>query len=373
MNFTPSRRLQKIDASGIRRAFDLGASLSNPIDMSIGQPDFTPPDFLIGEAEKALREGHNRYTPTQGDPDLIKAISLHLEETRDVPPDDLFIIAGVSAGIYLTFQVLLDPGDEVILPDPYFVMYKHLAHLVDAKPIYLDTYPDFTYPTRKLEDAVTPRTKLIVLNSPSNPTGKVMNTAEVERVIEVAERQDSFLLSDEIYENFLYDTESLPSPYGRYAKTILLNGFSKSLGVTGWRLGYVAGPREVLQEMKKLQQYTFVCASSTAQRAALSYFSSEGQSFARDRRDTYRRKRDIFYREIKNHFACQPSEGAFYAFLPAPDENGDRFAQKASEKNLLVVPGSIFSEQKSHFRVSFASDEEKIKKGAEILRSLATG
>ena len=370
MTFSLSKRLQKIDSSGIRKVFDLAKTLKTPIDMSIGQPHFDVFKNVKKAAIDSIRRGFNSYTPTQGDSELIELLKFHLKTTRKKEPEDLFIVSGVSGGLSLTFQTLLNPEDEVILPDPYFVSYKHLLNLYGAKPVYLDIYPDFTYDKEKLNKLITSKTKAIVINSPANPTGKIMSKREINDVIEVAKRNNLYLISDEIYEAFVYDIPQLPSPYGSYDKCILLNGFSKSLGATGWRIGYVAGPKEILQEMKKIQQYTFVCAPAPLQKALLAFLQKENQMELKKWVLEYQKKRDLFFSLIKDHFRIPLPQGAFYFFIPAPNDDGDAITEKAIKNNLLIIPGSVFSNRKTHFRVSFATSDENIKRGAQILTSI---
>ena len=371
MTFTPSDRLKKIDASGIRKVFDLAAKLENPINMSIGQPHFDVFASIKEAAITAIRHGFNAYTPTQGDRELIQLLKSHLKASRGQAPEDLFITSGVSGGLHLALQTLLNPADEIILSDPFFVMYKYHTLLCDAHPLYLDTYPDFTYRQEALRALITPNTKAILLNSPGNPTGKVMSETEIEEVIEVAREHDLYLITDEIYEAFIYDIDSLPSPYGKYDKCILLSGFSKSFGATGWRVGYVAGPAEVLQEMKKLQQYTYVCAPSMAQRALITFLQEDNQRILKKHIEEYREKRDLFYSLIKDRFDTRPSQGAFYSFIPAPKGQGEALVEKAIQNNLLIIPGSVFSNAFTHVRVSFATSEANIRQGADILNRLA--
>ena len=372
MTFSPSKRSQKIDSSGIRKVFDLAKNLKNPINMSIGQPHFDVFEGLKEAAVNSIQNGFNSYTPTQGDSELIELLKFYLKTTKNKEPEDLFITAGVSGGLFLALQTLLDPGDEVIISDPYFVSYKHLLHLCEAKPIYLDIYPDFIYDKKKLKNLVTAKTKAIIINSPANPTGKIMSQKEINDVIEVAKENDLYLISDEIYDAFIYDMPSLPSPYQVYDKCILLNGFSKSFGATGWRIGYAAGPKEVLLEMKKLQQYTFVCAPSISQKALVTFLQEKNQLELKKYILEYRAKRDLFYSLMNKHFHLQPSQGSFYSFISAPNGDGDDLVKKAIEKNLLIIPGSVFSNKKTHVRVSFATSDDNIRRGAAILKGLVT-
>ena len=371
MSFKPSRWVQAIDASGIRRIFDLAAKLENPVDMSIGQPHFGTPEPIKKAAIKAISSGKNAYLPTQGLTQLIDVLKSQVRETKGRMPEDLFITSGVSGGLYLVFMTLFNPGDEIIIPEPYFVMYESLPKLAGAIPVPLDIYPDFIYKKEALEKVITPRTKAIVLNSPANPTGKVLSQREIDFIVDIAKKHDLFIISDEIYERFTYDLDGLlPSPFGTYEKSILLGGFSKTYSTTGWRVGYAAGPPEVLQEMKKLQQYTFVCAPAPFQYALLECFSLEVKALIQRQIDSYKQKRDFFYNALWRELSFQPSEGAFYAFIETPDGDGERFVERAIEKNCLLIAGSVFSKKKSHVRISFACEDEVLKEGVNIIKAL---
>ena len=232
-----SRRALAVDASGIRKVFDLAAKLKDPINLSIGLPDFDVPDVVKESAIAAIRAGNNRYTQTQGIAPLRQRLrdDLSKEIGRDV--GEVLITSGVSGGLLLAMLATIDPGDEAVFLDPYFVMYKHLLTLVGGKSVIIDSYPDFRFHADRVEKAITPRTKMLMLNSPSNPTGVVMSEAEIRAAVEVARKHDLLLLSDEIYEPFLYDVKrssgDLYSPAEIYEKTLILRGFSKSHAMTG--------------------------------------------------------------------------------------------------------------------------------------------
>jgi aspartate aminotransferase/aminotransferase len=281
----------------------------------------------------------------------------------------VLIVSGVSGGILLAFMALVNPGDEVIIPDPYFVMYKHLVNLLGGKCVFVDSYPDFELPVEGIAEAITDKTKLIILNSPSNPTGKVHSADQVKKMAEIAAEKDILVMTDEIYEKFCYDGEC-PSIAGYYEKSLVLNGFSKSHAMTGWRLGYVAANptlRDVIEEMTKIQQYTFVCAPTPFQQAALAALDYDVSDLV----DAYRKKRDLLYDGLSNKFELIKPGGAFYAFVKAPDSAGATdFVEKAIANNVLIIPGNVFSEKDTHFRISYATTDEKIRQGVEILSSL---
>ncbi|NQU07620.1 MAG: pyridoxal phosphate-dependent aminotransferase [Candidatus Abyssubacteria bacterium] len=361
-----AKRTKMIDSSGIRKVFDLAAKLENPVNLSIGQPDFDVPEEIKEIGIKSIREGFNSYTVTQGIPELRDAVCEQYRDRHGVEFEDILITSGVSGGLTLAFIALVEEGDEVLLTDPYFVMYKHLANLFGGKPVFLDTYPDFAVSPEKLEEKVTQRTKMLVLNSPANPTGRVYSGDELREIAEFARRHDLLVISDEIYDHFIYD-EPHETLAKYYEKTLLLNGFSKSSAMTGWRVGYAAGPHEVVESMKTLQQYSFVCAPSFAQKAGVAALNLDISRQI----DQYRAKRDLIYEGLRDHFEVEKPGGAFYIFPKAPGGDGVKFVEKAIADNLLIIPGNVFSEQNSHFRISFAAPDETIRQGVEILQKLA--
>jgi aspartate aminotransferase/aminotransferase len=363
-----SRRAHAVDASGIRKVFDLAAKMKDPINLSIGLPDFDVPEVAKQAAIDAIRQGHNRYTQTQGIAPLRERLrkELSAEVGRDV--GEVLVTSGVSGGLMLAILATVDPGDEVVFLDPYFVMYKHLLTMAGGKAAIVDSYPDFRFHADRVEKAITPRTKLIILNSPSNPTGVVMSEEEVRSAVEVAKKHDLLIVSDEIYEPFLYDApRGLPSPAKLYHKTLILRGFSKSHAMTGWRLGYAAGPAEIVSQMTKLQQYTYVCPPSPLQYAALAALDVPmGDAVA-----AYRRKRDLVFERLSKKFEVARPSGAFYIFPQAPrGTTATDFVARAIENNVLVIPGNVFSERDTHFRISYATTDEKLAQGCDVLCSL---
>ena len=370
-----SHRALGVDASGIRKVFDLAAKMKDPINLSIGLPDFDVPEVAKSAAIDAIRSGQNRYTPTQGIEPLRTRLRADLSKEIGRDIGEVLITSGVSGGLFLAILAVIDPGDEAIFLDPYFVMYKHLLTMAGGKSVIIDSYPDFRFPVERVEQAITRRTKMLILNSPSNPTGVVMSGAEVRAAVEIAKKHDLLLLSDEIYEPFLYDSilspqsSILPSPAKLYEKTIILRGFSKSHAMTGWRIGYAAGPAEIIAQMTKLQQYTFVCAPSPLQHAALKALDVP----MTDAVAAYRRKRDIVYEGLRGKFELVKPAGAFYIFPKAPaGQTASEFVARAIENNVLIIPGNVFSERDTHFRISYATTDEKLQKGCEILGELAS-
>ena len=362
-------RTKLIDASGIRKVFALGATLDDPVNFSIGQPDFDVPEALKEVAIKAIRAGQNSYSQTAGDEILKERIAERVSKEYGWENPAVLVVSGVSGGLLLAFLSLVNPGDEVIVPDPYFVMYKHLVNMLGGKCVFVDSYPDFKLPVEKIADAITDKTKMIILNSPCNPTGMVYAEQQVKEIAEIAAEKDILVLTDEIYERFCYDGEC-PSIAKYYEKSLVLHGFSKSHAMTGWRLGYVAAHeslKDVIEQMTKIQQYTFVCAPTPFQKAALAALDYDVSDLV----DAYRKKRDLLYDGLRDTFELVKPLGAFYAFVKAPDgSTASAFVGKAIANNVLIIPGNVFSEKDTHFRISYATTDEKIRQGVEILRKL---
>ncbi|MEO0474821.1 MAG: aminotransferase class I/II-fold pyridoxal phosphate-dependent enzyme [Planctomycetota bacterium] len=384
-----SDRAKGIDASGIRRVFELAATLKDPINLSIGQPDFDVPEEIKAAACDAISQGKNSYTQTQGTAELRASITGRLAkefpntigrggaDTLDAETG-LLITSGVSGGLVLSLLATVGPGDEVVIPDPYFVMYKHLVTLAEATPVYVDTYPDFAVTAERLESALTERTKLVLFNTPSNPTGVVASQQVCKDVVELCEKRGVLLISDEIYDEFCYEKTDVdggtwcPSPLHESPNALLLRGYSKTYGMTGWRLGYAAGPKPVIEQMTKIQQYSFVCAPSMVQAAgamALGVDMSQHVS-------AYERKRDRVVERLSPHYNLSAPGGAFYAFPEVPPSLGltsTQFVEKAIEKNLLIIPGSVFSQRDTHFRLSYACDDGTLERGLDVLVELVGG
>jgi aspartate aminotransferase/aminotransferase len=362
-------RTSLIDASGIRKIFNLAASMKDPVNFSIGQPDFDVPEPLKQIAIEAIKRGKNKYTITAGEPALCAKIAEKVTAQFGWKNPSVLFASGVSGALLLSFMSLINPGDEVIIGDPYFVMYKHLVNLLGGKCVFVDTYPDFGLHPEKIADKITNRTKIIVVNSPCNPTGAVYSKDELKALAETAAKNDTLILSDEIYDKFCYD-----GPYQSmasfYPNTILLRGFSKSFAMTGWRLAYAAVPehlKSIIEEMTKIQQYTFVCAPSPFQQAAFAALDYD----VSDLMAGYKIKRDLMYEGLKDRFELTKPAGAFYAFVKSPAGTGTEFVEKAIENNVLIIPGCVFSEKDTHFRLCYTTTNDRIKKGVEILRKLA--
>ena len=291
-----SERSRGVDASGIRKVFELGAKLKDPINLSIGQPDFPVPEAVKRAAVEAINANHNGYTLSQGIAALRERIARDLAENLGWPADTgapgsdtaVIITTGTSGALYLALSAIISPGDEVIIPDPYFVAYPAMIRLLGGRSILCDTYPDFRMTAERIAPLITPRTKAVLIDSPGNPTGVVLTQRECDEVRDLCASRGVLLISDEIYDRFVFSDAAeatargprCPSPCriapGSTAKpnstSLLVRGFGKTYACTGWRLGYAAGPRALIEEMTKLQQYTFVCAPSALQWAAIATY-----------------------------------------------------------------------------------------------------
>ncbi len=359
-------RTRAFDSSGIRKVFELAAKMTDPINLSIGQPDFDVPQPVKDACVEAISSGKNAYALTQGMPVLRNKLQARVDQEYAHADRRVFVSSGTSGGLSLALWSLVNPGDEVIVFDPYFVMYTALTRLVGGVPVVIDTYPDFRIDLNKVAAAITPRTKLVLLNSPANPTGVIASEAEIRGLAQLAAERNVVLLSDEIYRSFCYD-EPFISPARFNDRTLVIDGFSKSHGMTGWRLGFVHGPAEIIDTMIKLQQYTFVCAPQPVQWAGAVAMDVDVTPYVED----YRRKRDLIYDGLSDKYEVVKPGGAFYIFPKAPWGTGSEFVAKAIENQLLIIPGNIFSSRDTHFRISFAASDETLHRGIEVLRKLA--
>ncbi|MFO0867548.1 MAG: aminotransferase class I/II-fold pyridoxal phosphate-dependent enzyme [Pirellulales bacterium] len=359
-------RTKTFDSSGIRKVFDLAAKMKDPINLSIGQPDFDVPLPVREACVEAIQSRRNGYALTQGMPVLRDKLQARVDQEYGQSDRRVFVSSGTSGGLVLAIWSLINPGDEVIIFEPYFVMYESLVKMAGGIPVLIDTYPTFGIDLERVAQAITPRTKMILLNSPANPTGAVATEAEVRGLAELADRHNVALVSDEIYRYFCYD-QPFVSPAQFNERTIVIDGFSKSHAMTGWRVGFVHGPGEIIQTMLKLQQYTFVCAPQPAQWAGAAALDVDMAPYV----DAYRRKRDLLIAGLRDVYEITTPGGAFYAFPRVPRGTATDFVARAIEHNVLVIPGHIFSRRDTHFRISYAVDDQVIHRGIEALRELA--
>ena len=374
-----SVRSRSIDSSGIRKVFDLGAKMQDPINLSIGQPDFPVSEAMKEAAIAAIRENKNGYTVTQGIPQLLAAVRQRLEHDFgagwSTTNENLsaVITSGTSGGILLALMSILDPGDEFISPDPYFVMYPQVGKLLGAHCVLCDTYPDFRMTAARVEPLITERTKAVLLNSPSNPCGTVLTAKEISELVQLCERRGVLLISDEIYDEFCFsdarENGLCPSP-GRISNNcLIIRGFGKTHGCTGWRLGYAAGPAPLIQEMAKLQQSTFVCAPSPLQWGVVPSFQEDLSSVLKE----YEGRRQMVLDAFSGVANVTRPGGAFYAFVEVPPKlnlTAAQFVERAIAKRVLIIPGGVFSHRDTHIRLSFAASRAKLSEGLGILREL---
>jgi aspartate/methionine/tyrosine aminotransferase len=359
-------RMRHFDSSGIRKVFDLAATMTDPINLSIGQPDFDVPPAVQEAAVRAIHDRKNGYSPTQGIAPLREKLQARVASQYAHADRQVFVTSGTSGGLVLAMLALVNPGDEVIVFDPYFVMYPSLVALAGGTCVLVDTYPDFRVDVDKLAAAITPRTKAIIFGSPANPTGATASESEIRAVAQLAAKRNIALVSDEIYSHFCYDAPFV-SPAQFNPRTIVIDGFSKSHAMTGWRLGFAHGPAEVIQQMIKLQQFSFVCAPQPVQWAGIAALEVDMS----DHIQAYRKKRDRIVAGLAKDFELVVPGGAFYVFPKAPGASGEAFVHKAIANQLLVIPGNIFSRRDTHFRISYAAPDETIDRGIEVLQKLA--
>jgi aspartate aminotransferase/aminotransferase len=347
-----------------RRIFELSRQLANPINFGLGQPDFDVPVELKQVAMQAVEKGINGYTVASGNPELRATIkqSLNGAYTKN---DDVIITSGTMGALTLALQAIVNPGDEVILLDPYFVAYPQVVRLVEGVAVYVSTYPDLQPDVDRIRQAITPKTKAILLCSPGNPTGVVAEPARVKALAKLADERGVLLISDEIYASFVYD-EPFVSPASFGANVLVCTSFSKTHGMTGWRVGYAYGPPHIIQAMIAIQQSTFVCAPSMAQVAAQMAWTYPMDDYVAQ----YRKKRDYLVKHLDPQYEAVKPGGGFYLFPKAPAGTGSSFVEKALGKNLVMMPGMCFSQQDSHFRISYAVDDVMLARGVEVLNGL---
>ncbi len=372
-----ARRAKSVQASGIRRIFDLAVSIKDPINLSLGQPDFPVPAAIKQAAMAAIEGDHNGYTPTKGIPPLLSAIRERLQDRvgwkASDPSIDAMVSSGTSGALLLACLALLDEGDEIVVPDPHFVMYPELGPLTGAKVVTCPTYPDFRMTAERIEPLLGPRTKAVLINSPSNPCGVVLGERELREIVDLCRRKGVVLLSDEIYDEFVFDDAlehgTCPSP-ARFSEDVLvIGGFGKTYACTGWRMGYAAGPARLIAEMVKLQQHVYICAPTPAQHGMLASFGVSMRSQV----DTYARRRDLVCEAFAGIADVPRPGGAFYAFVEVPPRLGltaTAFVERAIANRVLVVPGKVFSHRDTHFRLSFATAEPALREGLGILVDL---
>lgn len=362
-----SRRAAAFDSSGIRKAFDLAARLPDPINLSIGQPDFAMPQAAREAARAALEAGKNGYTPTQGIPALRDRLEERARRETGQPDRRLCVTSGSSGALVLALMALIDPGDEVIVFEPAFVMYRPLVEFLGGRVVRIDTSPSFRIDVDRVAAAIGPRCVAILLNTPANPTGAVADAATVGALAHLADRHGVTLVSDELYRSYCYDAP-FASPAPCSENVVVIDGFSKSHAMTGWRVGWVHGPRAIIDACTMMQQYTFVCAPQVGQWAALAALETPMDAPLAE----CRRKRDLLMAGLRDCYDFVPPGGAFYLFPKAPGGSGKAFAERAAaEERLIVVPGSVFGAADTHFRIAYTVDDRTLERGIAALRRLS--
>ena len=375
-----SQRVQNTPPSGIRTFFDIAATLKDVISLGLGEPDFVTPDSILKAGIASLERGETSYTSNSGTVELRTALSQHLHKLYGVqydPGDEIIVTVGVSEALYLAMTAVLDPGDEVIIPEPCFVSYAPEVGFAGGVPVMVPTYVqnNFEVTAADIAAAITPKTKVIHLGYPNNPTGAVMSRARMLEIAALAEQHDLIIISDEIYDRLVYGTTHtcVPSLPGMRDRTILLGGFSKNYAMTGWRIGYACANPDLLGAMRKIHQYTIMSAPTTAQAAALIALTHPA---AEDAVITMRQEYDRRRRLIVDGFNtlgmdCFEPKGAFYAFpsIARSGMDGDTFAMKLlEEQEVAMVPGEAFGASGAGFmRASYATAYEKIEEALNRL------
>ncbi len=361
-----AKRLQNFDSSLIRQAFDRAGDIPGSVDLSIGFPEDDTPDYIKAAGIKAIHDNFTQYTPSNGIFELRAAIAEKLgrENRISATAAEVSVTPGVTTGIMLGYLAVLDPGDEVLLPDPFFPPYRDLATMLGAKVVLIDTHPSFQLTAEQIEKHITKKSKVLVINSPNNPSGAVYPERELRKIAALAKKHDLIVISDEIYEHFAYDTKHFS--IGRvYPKTLTLNGFSKAYAMTGWRVGYAAGPREIIDAINQLQQYIVFSSSSIAQKAALAALRQSPKKLT----NKYRAKRDVVLKYLDPYFEIYGSQGAFYVYVRLPEGIDDiTFAAEASRHGVIVLPSRAFSRHTDYIRIAFATDHTRLVQGLKRVR-----
>ncbi len=362
-------RMSVVLPSGIRKLFDEGRRRPDCVDLSIGQADFDVPEPIKAATVAAIEEGCGRYSPTEGFSELVSAITTHLRDDFGLPDgEQVMTTSGASGALTLALMALVGPDDEVLMPDPHFVIYRNLALIAGARPIYHDIYPDFRLYPERVEEAITDRTRVLILNSPANPTGACAAAEDLEAVAEICVRRGVFVISDELYETFIYEGQHATIKRHLSEQSLLIGGLSKSYGMAGWRLGWAAGSPALIDKMRTLQQFMYTCPPTLVQKGALAAFGLDMSEQLRN----YRRKRDMVFNGLrKAGYEVVKPQGAFFIFPQVPCGNDLEFTAAAAKRGVLVVPGSAFSQRNTHFRISFAVPDETLERGIERLGRLA--
>lgn len=372
--------LMKIKPSGIRKLFDLAQGKKDLVSFGIGEPDFVTPAHIREAAKRALDEGYTRYTPNLGFPEFRKALAVKLNQKNkiSITPEEVVVTSGGTEALFFAFYILINPGDEIIIPDPGFVAYESQVYFAGGTPVHFplrgenNFHPDL----EELKNCITPKTKVILINSPSNPTGAAFNKEELLAIAQLAQEKDLFVISDELYEDIVYDDRehiSIASFPGMKEKTISIFGFSKSYAMTGWRLAYLAAPPDLVKEIAKLLQNTAVCTNSIAQRAGLSAIQ-DSQDCVKEMFAAYNERRNVLVEGLNEiqGLSCYAPEGTFYAFVNIKETgmtSEELSMYLLEECKVVTVPGTTFGRQgEGYIRLSFATSLENIKEGIKRIK-----
>lgn len=374
-----SDKVVSIPPSGIRKFFDVVSEMPDAISLGVGEPDFDTPWHIREEGIYSLERGRTFYTSNSGLKELREEIVHYLERRVHVsydPLKEVIITVGGSEAIDIACRAMLDPGDEVLIPQPSYVSYEPCAILANAVPVIIELKAEneFRLTAQELRDAITDKTKVLILPFPNNPTGAIMERKDLEEIAEVLIEKDIFVISDEIYAELTYKEEhvSIASLPGMRERTILINGFSKAYAMTGWRLGYACGPKEILEQMIKIHQFAIMCAPTTSQYAAVEALKN-GDDDVKEMREAYnQRRRYLMYAFKEMGLECFEPFGAFYVFPcikefgMTSEEFADRFLR---EEKVAVVPGTAFGDCGEGFlRISYAYSLENLKVAIGKLR-----
>ncbi|AAL80646.1 aromatic amino acid aminotransferase [Pyrococcus furiosus DSM 3638] len=367
-----AHRIGVIQRSKIRELFERASKMENVISLGIGEPDFDTPNNIKEAAKRALDEGWTHYTPNAGIPELREAIAEYYKKFYgiDVEVDNVLVTAGAYEATYLAFETMLEQGDEVIIPDPAFVCYVEDAKLAEAKPIRLPLREenDFKPDIDELLERITKRTRMIVINYPNNPTGAVLDKETAKAIADVAEDYNIYILSDEPYEHFLYD-DAKHYPMIKFApdNTILANSFSKTFAMTGWRLGFVIAPTQIIREMIKLHAYIIGNVASFVQVAGIEALrSKESWKAVEEMRKEYNERRKLVLQRLRKmpYIKVREPKGAFYVFpnISETEMSSEEFSEWLLEKaKVVVIPGTAFGENgEGYVRISYATSREKL-------------
>jgi len=372
--------LKKIKSSGIGKLFDLAQGKKGLVNFGIGEPDFVTPAHIREAAKKALDEGYTHYTPNLGFPEFREALANKLKQKNKiaVTPDEVVVTPGGTEALFFVFYTLFNSGDEIIIPDPGFVVYESQVYFSGGTPVHFplrgenNFHPDL----EELKNYITPKTKAILLNSPSNPTGAVFNEEGLLAIAKLAKEKDLSIISDELYEDIIYEGKkhvSIASLPGMKERTISIFGFSKSYAMTGWRLAYLAGPPNLVKEIAKLLQNTFVCANSLAQRAGLVAIQGS-QDCVKEMLTVYNKRKSVLTKGLNEieGLSCHTPEGTFYAFVNIKETgmtSKELSMYLLEECKVVTVPGTAFGRQgEGYIRLSFATSLEDIKEGIKRIK-----